>query len=68
MTFSRMHLGMLGVVTIFTGMISPVVKNSVGEYPFPLTDMQIPAYLIFLLLAILCILLSVKLWSWIRVF
>lgn len=63
-----MHLGMLGVVSIFTGMISPVVKNNMGEYPFPLTDMQIPAYFVFLLLAILCILLSVRLWAWIRAF
>ncbi len=68
MTFSRIHLGMLGVVSIFTGMISPVVKNSTGEYPFPLTDMQIPAYFIFLLLAILCILLSVRLWCLVRFF
>ena len=67
MTLSRMHLGMLGVVSIFTGMISPVVRSGLSAFPFPLTDMQIPAYLVLLALAIICILLAVRWWSWTRV-
>ncbi len=68
MTLSRMHLGMLGVVSIFTGMISPVVRNTVSGFPFPLTELQIPAYLILLALAIISILLAVRSWSWVRFF
>ncbi len=62
-----MHLGMLGVASIFTGMISPVVRNWVSMFPFPLTDMQIYAYLVLLVLAIICVLLTVRSWSWTRV-
>ena len=68
MTFSRMHLGMLGVVSIFTGMISPVVKNANGVFAFPMTNMQIPTYLILLCLAIICILLTVRAWTWVKLF
>ncbi|MBX9809758.1 hypothetical protein K2X92_05200 [Candidatus Gracilibacteria bacterium] len=68
MTFSRMHLGMLGVVSIFTGMISPVVKNSNGVFAFPLTNMQIPTYLILLSLAIICILLTARAWTGVKLF
>ncbi|MBC7498610.1 hypothetical protein H7170_03105 [Candidatus Gracilibacteria bacterium] len=67
MTLSRMHLGMLGVASIFTGMISPVVRSGLSVFPFPLTDMQIYAYLILLILAIICVLLAVRSWSWTRV-
>jgi hypothetical protein len=63
-----MHLGMLGVVSVFTGMISPVVRNSVSGFPAPLTDLQIPAYLILLMLAVISILLAVRAWSWVRFF
>lgn len=62
-----MHLGMLGVVSIFTGMISPVVRSASSVFPFPLTDMQIYAYLVLLTLAIICILLAVRWWIWTRV-
>lgn len=68
MTLSRMHLGMLGVVSIFTGIISPVVGDAGASFPFPLTDLQIPAYLILFSLAIICILLAVRSWSWARFF
>lgn len=68
MTFSRMHLGMLGVVSIFTGMISPVVKNANWVFAFPMTNMQIPTYLILLSLAIICILLTVRAWTGVKLF
>lgn len=58
-----MHLGILGVVGIFTGIISPVIGNTSASFPFPLTDLQIPAYLVLLSLAIICILLTVKSWG-----
>ena len=68
MTFSRMHIGLLGVVSIFTGIISPVVQDGNIALPFPLTDLQVPAYIILILLAIICILLTVRSWSWVRFF
>ena len=68
MTLSRMHLGMLGVVSIFTGMISPIVRSTISGFPAPLTDLQIPAYVVLLMLAIICILLAVRSWSWVRFF
>lgn len=63
-----MHIGLLGIVSIFTGIISPVVHNSIASFPFPLTDLQIPAYIILVFLAIICILLAVRSWSWVRFF
>lgn len=68
MTFSRMHIGLLGIVSIFTGVISPVVQNSSASFPFPLTDLQVPAYIILIFLAIICILLAVRYWGWVRFF
>ena len=68
MNFSRMHMGLLGVVSLFTGMIAPVVQNTSTALPFPLTDLQIPAYIILILLAIICILLTVRYWLWVRFF
>lgn len=68
MTLSRMHLGMLGVVGIFTGIIAPVVGNNIMSFPFPLTDLQVPAYLVLFSLAIICILLAVRSWSIARFF
>jgi hypothetical protein len=58
---------MLGVVSIFTGMIAPVVRSGLSIFPFPLTDMQIYAYTVLLMLAIMCILLAVRWWSWARI-
>lgn len=68
MTLSRMHLGMLGVVGVFTGIISPVVSNNNLSSPFPLTDLQIPAYIILICLAIICILLAVRSWKFAKFF
>lgn len=68
MTLSRMHLGMLGVVSIFTGVISPVVSNNIASFPFPLTELQIPSYLILISLAIICILITIQSWLWARLF
>lgn len=68
MTLSRMHIGMLGVVSIFTGMISPVLTSNNSGLPFPLTDAQIYAYIVLLILSVICLLLAVRSWSWIRVF
>jgi hypothetical protein len=68
MTFSRMHMGLLGVVSLFTGIISPVVRDINTALPFPLTDMQVPAYVILILLSIICILLTVRSWAWVRFF
>ena len=61
-------MGLLGVVSLFTGMIAPVVQNTSTALPFPLTDLQIPAYIILILLAIICILLTVRYWLWVRFF
>lgn len=63
-----MHLGMLGVVGVFTGIISPVVSSSTLSSPFPLTDLQIPAYIILICLAIICILLAVRSWKFAKFF
>ncbi len=63
-----MHLGMLGVVSIFTGMISPVVKNSIESFPFPLTDLQIPSYILLVCMAIICVLLALRYRTWVRIF
>ena len=46
MTFSRSHAGMLALVSIFTGMIAPIAIVDGKSLAFPMTDMQIPAYLI----------------------
>lgn len=68
MTLSRIHLGMLGVVSIFTGMISPVVTTSTEEFPFPLTDLQIPAYILLVCLAVVCLLLVLRYRTWLQFF
>jgi hypothetical protein len=62
MTLSRVHLGILGVVSIFTGIISPVVSNNIASYPFPLTELQFSSYLILISLALICILITVRSW------
>lgn len=67
MTFSRSHAGMIGIISLFTGMIAPVVSNGTMAYPFPLTDMQILAYLILFLLAIGFYLVSIRRWGGFRV-
>ena len=60
MTFSRSHAGMIGIISLFTGMVAPVVANGNMAYPFPLTDMQTLAYIILFLLAIGFYLVSVR--------
>ncbi len=67
MTFSRSHAGMIGIISLFTGMIAPVVGNSSVAYPFPLTDVQILAYIILLSLAVGFYLVSVRRWGMFRI-
>lgn len=67
MTFSRSHAGMIGIISLFTGMIAPVVANGNMAYPFPLTDMQTLAYIILFLLAIGFYLVSVRRWGGFRI-
>lgn len=67
MQFSRSHAGMLAVVSIFTGMIAPVVADASRTYPFPLTDMQWGAYMILALLVVSFYLVSVGRWRIFRI-
>lgn len=67
MQFSRSHAGMLAVVSIFTGMIAPVVASIDRVYPFPLTDMQLGAYIVLALLIISFYLVSTQRWRIFRI-
>jgi hypothetical protein len=67
MTLSRTHLALLGIVSVFTGVISPVVKTNGGVFPFPLTDLQIYAYLALFILITLCLCLAYKAWNLMRI-
>jgi hypothetical protein len=67
MTLSRTHLALLGIVSVFTGVISPVVKTNGGVFPFPLTDLQIYAYVVLLMLIVLCICLAYRAWNLMRI-
>jgi hypothetical protein len=58
---------MIGIISLFTGMIAPVVGNNSVAYPFPLTDVQILAYIILLCLAIGFYLVSVRRWGMFRI-
>lgn len=67
MTLSRTHLTLLGIVSVFTGVISPVVKTAGGVFPFPLTDLQIYAYVVLLMLIVLCLCLAYRAWNLMRI-
>lgn len=62
MTFSRSHTGMIGIISLFTGMIAPVIGNEWGSYPFPLTSLQVYAYIILFLLSFGFYVVSVRRW------
>lgn len=53
---------MVAVVTLFTGMIAPVLANLDRSYAFPLTDIQGWAYLVLALLVICFYLVSIQRW------
>lgn len=63
MNFSRTHAGMVALVSIFTGMIAPVVADSTRSYPFPLTDMQWGAYIVLALLVLCFYFVSTHNWK-----
>ena len=67
MTLSRTHLALLGIVSVFTGVISPVVKTTGGVFPFPLTDLQIYAYVALFILITLCLCLTYRAWNLMRI-
>ncbi len=68
MTFSRVHAGMLAIVSIFTGLIAPVVGTEWASFPFPLTNIQTIAYILFGVLGVCFFLLSTRKWGFFRVF
>jgi hypothetical protein len=67
MTFSRSHTGMIGIISLFTGMIAPVVANGNMSYPFPLTDLQTLSYVVLFLLAIGFYVVSTRRWDIFRI-
>jgi hypothetical protein len=58
---------MIGIISLFTGMIAPVVANGNMAYPFALTDLQTLAYIVLFLLAIGFYLVSVRKWGGFRI-
>lgn len=62
MTFSRSHAGMIGIISLFTGMIAPIGKVSERGYPFPFTDIQWVSYIFMIFLALGFYLVSVRKW------
>lgn len=67
MTFSRSHAGMIGIISLFTGMIAPVLWTSSTAYPFPLTDLQTWSYILLFLLALSFYLVSIRNWRFFRI-
>lgn len=63
MTFSRSHAGMIGIISLFTGMIAPVVGTGEYGYPFPLTDLQTITYIMLFLLALGFYFVSIQNWK-----
>lgn len=66
MTLSRTHLAMLAVVSLFTGIIAPVVHDTMSTYPFPLTSMQVLSYVILTTLGLIFLMVSMNRWGWAR--
>lgn len=66
MTLSRTHMSMLAAVSIFTGIIAPAVGNASGTFPFPLTNMQIVAYILLILIGIVFLVSAMRNWKWLR--
>jgi hypothetical protein len=58
---------MIGIISLFTGMIAPLVANGNMAYPLPLTDMQTFAYIILFLLSVGFYLVSVRRWGLFRI-
>lgn len=52
MNFSRSHAGMLGIVSVFTGMIAPWVTDGINSLPYSLTNAQIISYMVFWVLTL----------------
>lgn len=67
MTFSRSHIGMMGIISLFTGMIAPVFWLWEREYPFPLTSIQTISYVILFLLALCFYLVSIHRWQIVKI-
>lgn len=67
MTFSRSHTGMIGIISLFTGMIAPVVGTGSFSYPFPLTDLQTITYFMLFLLALGFYFVSIQNWKIFRI-
>lgn len=63
MTFSRTHTGMVGIISLFTGMIAPVLTDGILSYAFPMTSLQTLSYLILILLVIEFSLVSTRKWE-----
>ena len=62
MALSRIHTSMLAVVALFTGMISPLVTHGDDAYSLFMTDIQMLAYGVLILLAGIFLCSSLEAW------
>ncbi len=62
MNFSRSHIGMLWVISIFTGMIAPVLWVHEEVYPLALTSVKTVSYIILFILTLSFYFISISKW------
>jgi hypothetical protein len=63
MQFSRSHAGMLGLISIFTGMIASGASSDILQVPYPLTNMRWVAYSILLCIILDFYFVSMRRWK-----